>query len=180
MYRLKYYHLTSARFENGLEKGKLKHTHIHTHTHTHTHIHIYIYVCIFFIVYVSDYPSQWTNCHFFISSLSPANIICKRMLFLSWVQLALIQNFLLDRLPKQNWKVESCCILNRWINKQKNIINIFIPRRWRLCKVGIHLERVRTYLSSVEGTLFCEVVRRPENTHWRADRSAWVTSGSLL
>ena len=26
--------------------------------------------------------------------------------------------------------------------------------------------------------LFCEVVRRPENTHGEADRSAWVTSGS--
>ena len=27
--------------------------------------------------------------------------------------------------------------------------------------------------------LFCEVVRRPENTHEVADRFAWVTSGSI-
>ena len=39
-------------------------------------------------------------------------------------------------------------------------------------------ERVRTYLSSVAGTPFCDVVRRPGNTHGGADRFAWVASGS--
>ena len=43
----------------------------------------------------------------------------------------------------------------------KSIIYIFILRRWRLYVVGIHSERVR-YISFFP---FCEVVRRPENTH---------------
>ena len=61
----------------------------------------------------------------------------------------------------------------------RNTFYIFILRRRRLCKVGINSKRVRTYLSSVAGTLFCEVMQRTENTHRGADRSAWVTTGSL-
>ena len=40
-------------------------------------------------------------------------------------------------------------------------------------------ERVRTYLSFVARTLFCEIVRRPENKYEGADRFAYVTSRSL-
>ena len=55
---------------------------------------------------------------------------------------------------------------------------IFIFRRRRLCEVRTQSERIGTHLSSVVGTLFCEVVRRLEKTQWGADRSAWVASGS--
>ena len=48
-------------------------------------------------------------------------------------------------------------------------------RRW-LYVIGVQSERVCTYLSSVTGDPFCEVVRRPENTH---DMFAWVTCRSL-
>ena len=34
-----------------------------------------------------------------------------------------------------------------------------------MCVVGIQSESIRTYLSSVEGTHFCEVVQWLENTH---------------
>ena len=47
----------------------------------------------------------------------------------------------------------------------KDIIYIFILRRQRLYVVGIQSETVRTYLSFCGRDPFCEVVRRPENTH---------------
>ena len=56
------------------------------------------------------------------------------------------------------------------------MIYIFILRLRRLCVEGIQSERVRTYLSSVAGDLFCEVVQRLEST---LDMFAWVTRRSL-
>ena len=49
---------------------------------------------------------------------------------------------------------------------------MFILQRRRFCEVGVQSDRFRIYLSSVAGTLFCEVVQRPENTHGGADKSA--------
>ena len=58
------------------------------------------------------------------------------------------------------------------------MIYIFILRRRRFCVVGIQSERVRTYLSYVAGTFLWSNATAGEHTR-EADRSAWVTSGSL-
>ena len=47
-----------------------------------------------------------------------------------------------------------------------------------MCVVGIQSERVRTYFFSVAGTVFWSSMTAREHTRG-ADRSAWVTSGSL-
>ena len=79
------------------------------------------------------------------------------------------------------WK---CRILYCWTNYEKRV-DIY---KYYLCfysSTATFMWSGNKVRESSHISFFCvrdpffEVVRRPENTHGRADRSAWVTSGSL-